>query len=74
MFWYGFLVGISCGFILGFILIGILASGKHADNLIEILAHQQGSEQGTGRGCEVNLEGLSTIDHKEIEISPIAKR
>jgi hypothetical protein len=56
MFWYGFLVGISCGFILGFILIGILASGKHADNLIEILAHQQGSEQGTGRGCEVNLE------------------
>jgi hypothetical protein len=67
MFWYGFLVGIFCGFNLGLILIGILASGKHADKLIGQLAHQQGSEQGTGRGCEMNQEELSTIDHKEIE-------
>jgi hypothetical protein len=49
MFWYGFLVGIFCGFNLGLILIGILASGKHADKLIGQLALQQGSEQGTGR-------------------------
>jgi hypothetical protein len=60
MFWYGFLVGSSCGLILGTILIGFFAVGKHADILIEQSAHQQGSQHRTGLGCEVNQEGLST--------------
>jgi hypothetical protein len=60
MFWYGFLLGSSCGLILGMILIGILSTGNHADILIEQSAHQWGSQHKTGHGCEVNQEALST--------------